>query len=294
MRAIFAVTIWLSVLFFLPPLWGENSKGHGLAAYPETPEPVGIAHLIPLGWMAATAAARTLHWVLVVALLAYTLVPFRHLRYPALAVLVIHNAIFTLNNSQGSTHHGYQIITLTLLAQTLLLWYPTFCKWAKWLPPLPAAPDLRSLWVYYSQLTIAGAYVIAGVSKLLRSGLSWIVDSPLISVQVVKTHSQNYYNWLQDVYSDRGMTVANWISDHPMLTRFMLTGGLLLELFAFLCLLGRGWAFVIGAAMVGLHVSISLIMHLDFPQNEQVCLIFLMNVPFWMALAGRKLAAPKA
>ena len=126
------------------------------------------------------------------------------------------------------------------------------------------------------------------MSKLLRSGVMWIVDSPLIAVQVVKTHSQNYYNWLQEEYAERGMHFATWIAEHPMLTRVMLTSGLVLELVAFLALLGRGWAFLIGVARVGLHVSISLVMHLNFPQNEQVCLIFLVNLPFWMALAGRK------
>jgi hypothetical protein len=293
MRVLFAVAIWLSVLYFLPPLIGEQSKGHGLAAYPGTPEPVGIAYLIPLGWMAETGPARVVHWLLAISLLAYAFVPFRFLRWPALSVFLIHNAIFTLNNSQKSTHHGYQIMTLVLLAQALVLWYPTFCKWWPRLPKLTKEVGMRGHWVYYSQLTIAGAYIVAAVTKLLRSGLGWIVDSPLISVQVVKTHSQNFYNWLQPEYADRGMAFANWIADHPLLARVMLTSGLLLELLAFLCLLGRGWAFIIGASMVGLHVSISLVMHLHFPQNEQVCFIFLMNLPFWMVLLGQKLRPKK-
>ena len=69
----------------------------------------------------------------------------------------------------------------------------------------------------------------------------------------------------------------------------MLTSGLLLELLAFLALVGRKSAFAIGVMMIGLHVSISLVMHLHFPQNEQTCLIFLVNLPFWAVLAGRRL-----
>ncbi len=291
MRALFAVAIYLSVKHMLPPLWGEAPKPHTLAFYPEAPEPVGIAKLIPLGWLSDPAAGRVAMWVMVAGLVAYAAVPLRLLKYPALVVLLVHNAVFTLNNSQGSTHHGYQIITLTLLAQVAVLWMPAVCKWLKRRPPIPEGLGVGDLWVYYSQLAIAGAYVIAGVSKLLRSGVGWIIESPLIAVQVVKTHSQNYYNYLQEEFAGMGMQYAEWIAAHPWLTRLMLTGGLLLELLAFLALIGRGWALAIGAAMIGLHVSISMVMHLHFPQNEQICLIFLVNLPFWAVLAGRKLRA---
>ncbi len=293
MRALFAVSLWLSVLALLPPLFGESPKGFVFASYPEAKQPTGIAHIIDLSWLSKAGPARTLHWVFVVSLLAYALVPFRLLRFAVLPVFAIHLIVFTYNNSQGSTHHGYQIQTQCLLAQTLLLWWPSI-HWLAGrarlrLPSLPGSPDLRSLWVYYTQLTIAAAYVIAGFTKIARSGLGWIADSPLICVQVVKTHTQNYYNWLDPQFAGRGVPVAEWIAAHPWLTRGMLTSGLLLELFAFVCLLGRGWAAALGAAMIGLHVSISLVMHLHFPQNEQVCLIFLVNLPFWCALLGAKL-----
>lgn len=290
MRVLFAVTVFLSVRHMLPQPWGPMSKPHILAAYPGTPEPSGIAHLIPLGWLADEGAGSAVMWLMAAALIAYAAVPLRFLKWPTLLVLLIHNAVFTLNNSQGSTHHGYQIITLVLLAQAAVLWMPDVCRWFKKKPLMPTGLSIGDLWVYYSQLTIASAYVIAAVSKLLRSGVGWIIDSPLIAVQVVKTHSQNYYNHLQTDFADMGMTYATWIAAHPGLTRVMLTGGLLLELFAFLALIGRRWALAIGAAMVGLHVSISMVMHLHFPQNEQVCLIFLINAPFWAALAGRWLA----
>jgi hypothetical protein len=291
MRVLFAVVVFLSVKHMLPPLWGEGAKAHALAAYPEAKNPTGIAHLIPLGWMSGVAAARVVMWFMVAGLIAYATVPIRFLKYPTLVVFLIHNAVFTLNNSQGSTHHGYQIVTLTLLAQVAVLWMPTVCRWLKKKSLVPEGLQIGDLWVYYSQLAIAAAYVIAAVSKLLRSGIGWIIDSPLIAVQVVKTHSQNYYNYLQADFADMGMTYATWVAAHPGLTRIMLTGGLLLELFAFLALIGRRWAFAIGAAMVGLHVSISMVMHLHFPQNEQTCLIFLVNIPFWAALAGKKLRA---
>jgi len=293
MRALFAVTIFTSVMHMLPPLVGEAAKPHVLSAYPEMPKPVGIGKIIPLGWLSGFEAGRAVMWLMLLGLIAYVAVPMRFLKWPALLVFLIHNAVFTLNNSQGSTHHGYQIITVTLLAQVCVLWMPTVCRWFKKKPLLPEGLEIGDLWVYYSQLAIAGAYVVAGVSKLLRSHVMWVVDSPLIAVQVVKTHSQNYYNYLQPEFANRGLHYAEWIAAHPWLTRLMLTSGLLLELFAFVALIGRKSAFVIGAMMIGLHVSISLVMHLHFPQNEQTCLIFLVNLPFWAVIAGRRLASPK-
>ena len=240
MRVLFAVTIFLSVKHMLPPLWGEAEKPHVLSAYPETPKPTGIAHLVPLGWLSGFEAGRAVLWVMLAGLIAYAAVPMRFLKYPATLVFLIHNAVFTLNNSQGSTHHGYQIVTVTLLAQVCVLWMPQVHRWCilgwnafaslqarlfsklKWKGALPWIPErylgwrmvpeglrIGDLWVYYSQLAIAGAYVVAGVSKLLRSGVMWIVDSPLIAVQVVKTHSQNYYNYLQDEFAGRGCTTPS-------------------------------------------------------------------------------------
>ena len=115
--------------------------------------------------------------------------------------------------------------------------------------------------------------------------MKWIIDSPDVAVQIVKSHSQKYYEYLQPQWSDMGMTYANWITAHPWLTRIMLTGGLVLELFAFLLLINRAWAAAIGISLILMHLAIGELMALHFPQNIQGDFALLVNAPFWIFAA---------
>ncbi len=294
MRVLFAVAIYFSLKFMLV---GGTDKPPEILKNHMQENPVGIARIMDLTWMANEGAAKVLHWILVAGLVLY--VSGFLLPVSTLVVFFIHNAVFTLNNSQNATHHGYQIITLTLLAQLVIVWMPWLSrissalgrklegKWPKtgqflqWEFKLPEGLHMRDLFVYYSQAMIAAAYVIAGVAKILRSGLNWIAEAPYISVQLVKARGQKYYEYLQPELEDMGIHYADWMAAHPWLMRIILTSGLLLELFAFLLLVNRAWALAFGIALIGFHKCNELLMLLHFEQNIDVCTVFLVNVPYW-------------
>ncbi|MEM0895287.1 MAG: hypothetical protein AAGJ79_00270 [Verrucomicrobiota bacterium] len=278
MRLLFAVTIYYSLQFMLVGA-GESKPPEILKNHMQK-HPTGLAWIFDLTWMANEGVADVLRWVLVVALVVY--VSGFLLPVSTLAVFLIHNAVFTLNNSQGAIHHGYQIITLPLLAQLVVVWLPWIARLRKKEFTLPEGQHMRDLFVYATQLMIAAAYVLAGVAKTLRSGLHWIADSPYISVQLVKTRGQKFYEYLDPRLADMGMPYAEWMAAHPWLTRGMLTGGLLLELFAFLLLVNRAWALAFGLALILFHKCNEWLMLLHFEQNIDVCMIFLGNVPFWI------------
>ncbi|MGI9243657.1 MAG: hypothetical protein ACR2RV_22865, partial [Verrucomicrobiales bacterium] len=82
--------------------------------------------------------------------------------------------------------------------------------------------------------------------------------------------------------ADMGLPYAMWITAHPWLTRLMLTGGLVLELFAFLLLINRAWAAAIGISLIAMHLAIGELMGLHFPQNIQADFGMLVNAPFWI------------
>jgi len=306
MRLVFAIAIYLSLRVMLPEIVPPEvfespvlknefvrdtlkirPSDHKLETFKKIKGPTGIAHLkfVDLTFLTKHSVGIALHWIALGALVAY--VAGLVLPVSTLIIFLIHCAIFTLNNSTGSTHHGYQILTITLLAQTCALWFPILFgrlpeKARRYLPRHD--PDLhrRDLFVYYSQVAIAGCYVIAGLSKVLRSHVKWIIDSPDVSVQIVKSHSQKYYEYLQPEWADKGMTYATWIAENPWLTRIMLTSGLLLELFAFLLLINRAWAAGIGISLILMHLAIGELMGLHFPQNIQADFGLLVNAPFWL------------
>ncbi|MEZ0277025.1 MAG: hypothetical protein ACAH88_19100, partial [Roseimicrobium sp.] len=63
--------------------------------------------------------------------------------------------------------------------------------------------------------------------------------------------------------------------------------GLLIELGAFLIVLGRRWAFFYGIAIIIMHLSISRLMQLDFWYHILAALIFLVNIPGLKRTFGR-------
>jgi hypothetical protein len=77
--------------------------------------------------------------------------------------------------------------------------------------------------------------------------------------------------------------------DNPNVTRLFLGGGLLIELLAFLLLVNRVWALVVGAFILALHWGIDLTMGLNFKYQMAVVAIFLVNVPFWAGVLGKKI-----
>ena len=295
MRILFALAIYYSLHHMLI---GGEGKTQEILLHQSQKNPTGLARLADFTWMASEPAAKALHWVLVGGLLLY--ITGFLLPVSTLVVFFIHNGVFTLNNSSGAIHHGYQIITLTLLAQLVVVWVPWVArissmlgrkiepKWPRaahflqWEFRLPEGVHPRDLFVYYSQAMIAAAYVLAGVAKTLRSGLHWIADAPYISVQLVKARGQKYYEYLDPDLQDMGIHYAEWIASHPFFSRVFLTGGLFLELFAFLLLANRSWALGFGIALILFHKLNDWFMILTFEQNIDVCMIFLVNLPFWL------------
>ena len=64
--------------------------------------------------------------------------------------------------------------------------------------------------------------------------------------------------------------------------------GFVLELFAFLILLNRRWAFGMGAALIAMHFGIGWIMRLHFPEFEVLVLLYCVNLPFLCAAAASR------
>jgi hypothetical protein len=58
--------------------------------------------------------------------------------------------------------------------------------------------------------------------------------------------------------------------------------GLIVELFTFLMLFGRGWLLVIGAVVIAMHVLVDITMNLGFPQHQWIFFLYAVNLPFWI------------
>jgi hypothetical protein len=256
--------------------------------YIEQPHPNGLAHVFDFTFLNAPGISEALQIGYVLALALYATgyaLPW------AIAYLLFTTvSAGTLSNSQGAISHSHQIIPLVLLGQLIAYCY---CAWFEVRRrPLPLSPGLNAhdLSIYFAQQMVVSVYVAAGLTKLIRSQGRWIIDLPNIAVEIVKTHAQRYHDRLAPELLESGERIAGLILEYPNATRLLLSGGLVLELCAFLALGGRRLAFCVGVLLIAMHEMVELVMKLSFETNQLVILLFLVNVPFLIERGGRKIA----
>jgi len=196
------------------------------------------------------------------------------------SLLVVTVATGTLENSDGGIGHSYQIVSLILLAQLGSHILTTVGERrtgpSPWLKPGLAAQNHAT---HLAKVTIAAAYVVCGVSKLIKSDFLWVMNSPLLSVQMTKANWREYYNTLElkdDFVTTR---LPQLIVEYPNFARLFFGAGLALELGTLLALRGRRWALAVGLSLVLFHSMLDWVMSLTFWTHMFCIVVFFVNVP---------------
>jgi hypothetical protein len=272
---------WLRFFFAVVVAWSFlDERPFQLAGQSQ---PNGIAHLISLTFLHAPHA-RTVVWSLVGLLLAgYVAGPWlgRWVLVTSLAGLTLLSTLVrTYMNSQGYINHAHQVVTLTLLAQTvtvaIILWWEQRKRRS-----LPAGLSLASHVLYYSQAVLAGTYLISAITKLINSRGLWVWNTVFLPLELVKSRRERYFSNLDDAFTGDSPHVS-WMLAHPWWCRVLFGSGFFLELFALLALRGRPWALALGLALIGMHISIEYLMTLRFHFNVWLLVIFFVNPAGWM------------
>ncbi len=267
MRLGFAVLVFFSIKWetsSLSPVKPDNA--------------VGLAKLLPLDFLIHLTPVLLWQVVTAAGLLAYvaSLLPVAGL-FPALFFAV---GIGTLNASQGADNHSTQLVALILLGQFLVYALP-FVRENRGIRAAWGMPDdtVHRRAIYVSLVIFAACYVVCGWVKLDNSDWKWMRNVvPGLALELQKTNWSAYYDTLEPVPAVLTSTIQ-LMNDHPTLARVFFGTGLLIELGAFLIMLGRKWAFFYGIAIVVLHLSISRLMQLDFWYHIWAAVILLINLP---------------
>ena len=257
-------------------------------------QPDGIAHVVDLTFFNDDRFVKTLPWIVFPCLILYCAGFGLPVVMPILTFILLGSR--TLYNSQGYIHHGFQMVSLVLLAQTVVVLVYAFRnpKEAFGLKRATSWFRDRNFWdvmIRYSQLMIIASYMIPGVIKQFKTGGEWFFRSHYIGVQVVKTHRQNYYNDLDPTKGEKEEipTMANFMLERRNLTRLLLGAGITLQVIAFLALYNRATLAIFGLLFISFHYLNDIMFGLYFYHVEKLDLIFLVNLPFWIWwLATRK------
>jgi len=253
---------------------------------------IGIARVMPLGWLSDQGTLDACRWVLIAALCLYASGRLTALALPVMAFLTIAPA--TLANSQGAFHHHLQVLGLVVLGQWIWFTYRAFAS-KEFLTPGHRTHVLN---VFYSQQVIVATYLTTAVWKLWKTKFGWIRESKYFPVQLAKTRDAHYYNKLEHAGSESSGWIGgidawfarvtpileSFLFAHPNLCRAIIGSGLVLELFAFLALIGRRSRLLYGGMLILFHLIIGRVMNLNFEYNIFLLLIFFVNLP-WVGMA---------
>jgi hypothetical protein len=255
--------------------------------YEKVLSPSGISHIIDVSIFGGEDAMVWFRPLIIAAALLYVL---EWLNPLGLIILTLaHLGYNTLDGSQDYTNHRYNIYGLILLAMCVgELWWLGRRWFAKGSAVVNAVR--HSYQLYFAQCAIAAVYVTSAITKLSKSDGQWLLRSHYLAKSVVKTHRQTFYDNPEGLVVPAIPAVAQWLGEHPHITRIAFGFGFFLELFAFLALWNRAWALFIGLSIILFHLGVELIMKLDFRENQYVAFIFMVNLPFWAwwVTRGRK------
>lgn len=281
--------------------------------YHTQPSPVGVARFFDLTWLGDPGTGAWMHPALLgfAALLGLGIAPL----LGAGGLLVLHTAVGTFANSQGGgggSHHTTNLLGLMLLGQVLACLYRDVqsvvrrgwkgplavrledWEWFRHLARRPAAAfrrasgstelqaqTFRSAQIWIILQMMAMSYVVSGISKLWRSGGTWLAEVRHLPLQFEKNRLNEFHDTLSMPPQTSADAMAEWISHHPKLAGALFGVGLFLELFAFLGLWNRRLMAFFGLGLITMHVMISDLMNLGFFYNKWTLLVFWVNVPFW-------------
>ena len=294
MRLLFAWPVYHSVVVRAPDSWAQSAA------------PNGIARWVDLSFAVTPEFQAWWIPVMAVALVCYVLGLL-----PILATLLLFLGqvlLGTMSNSLGGAiHHTGQVVAIVLFGQLVAHlvhlqqssttpgasvldrirayyadWGRSLVGGGAVLRDSPGELQPHDRWIRYSQQFFAATYVASGISKLIASGGEWISTVPRIALQLEKTRASRYYDYLKDEGSEFAVTAGRLIGEHPTMAKLFFGGGLFLELFCFLALIGRLPLLVWGLALLTMHLSISTMMGLGFDNHKWLLLIFFMNLPYWL------------
>lgn len=270
MRALFAWEVWKSIPVFLP--------------YTSQPHPNGLGVLLDLTFLSSPEAMGPLRGLLAVALVFYAI---RIFSVPALAVaFTLQVACGSLENSQGAINHSLQPLSLVTLGQLIVAAYGlvrNFRGSGAFFDSL----ETQRLGVHAAKVALVSCYVASAITKLIESEGGWVFRATNLASQIIKSNANYYLNALENP-GPMAAAAPEFIVQHPVISTIFISGGLFLELSAFLALLGRWQGAVFGMCMIFMHAMIQQVMRLEFPTFQHLCLIFLINVPFLVCAGGKQ------
>ena len=249
------VCVKISVAFIWLSMVALASINHSSIPYP-----TGIFSIVDAPFLAAQYTVPV--FFISAVMLSILYIFEKRMFITTLLMFVISLILFTLEESNGVLNRN-GLYTMLFLAQAIAYYRNT--------------ARLSEERIQFPIQIIAGGYVLAGISKIKMSGLGWVTDAPMVSIQILKGYCYTYFNTGDFAQLKRGEEQANFFLHHTLLIKSLFAGSLLLELFAWVSVKNKLRAFTYGLLLTSMHLAIKhfmnvLIVSIFFPM-----FIFMVN-----------------
>ena len=247
-------------------IWGGSLMGMAKECS-QMVAPVGIARWVDYSFLFRPEGKLFLLWAILLLCIFY--IWEKGMIITTTAMFFLSLLIITYHESQG-IYYRNTLNTVIPGVQALAYWIAYFRK------------DFdveKNRWQFTMQV-IAAFYLLAGISKLQASGWEWIFSGKYFALQIMKNHSFTYFDAGNASTMAKATAQSAFFLSHNAFLVFLLGSSLLLELFAFLALLGKNWRIGMGILLLLMHLSIYWVMDIVIGGVAFNMVIFFLNPLF--------------
>lgn len=142
----------------------------------------------------------------------------------------------------------------------------------------------------FSLQIIAAAYILAGISKIVESGVVWFNEEAINFVlQSYHATYEKYSTYGVLAEHQRAEYIFNWMVENLYFTKFLLFLSIALEIFSFVLVLGKKRAMYYGVLLIGFHIGIFIAFRLVLFTIVISMIVLVFNPVYWIAKGFIKL-----
>jgi len=148
--------------------------------------------------------------------------------------------------------------------------------------------DLEKYRIQFPVQIIAATYTLAGLSKLMMTGIEWIDTGKFFSLQILKNQYFAYFDSGNISLQQAAWQKAEWFNRHLGLVKFLLTTSLILEVVCFVALINEKIRTAMGFMLLGMHIGIFYVMGIMIGGVAFNMVIFFLNPLYYiLSTTGR-------
>lgn len=246
-------------LFWLWEMWRVLFVNH----YSGNPYPEGVSRLFDVSFLSVAPVSYVVFALAVAGVVFYFLEKQMAIALGIISAISV--LVFTIERANGVQSRS-ELLSMIFIAQ-----------WVAYLVKRKEA-DVHNTAIFFSVQMVAAAYTMSGITKLMTSGLDWIVNPTNAVLQITKIFGQLNIELGFKAGIAYSKFTTGLLLHYPYLAQFLFAAALGIEVFAFTCVFSKPWARRYGLLLLALHIGMLFTVGIAIPVFVLMLLVYPLNV----------------